>query len=243
MFSKDNVKGIITGAVITSILSATVVFAAPVEKVKKVFFNNIKIYIDGNQIQPKDAQGNVVEPFIMDGTTYLPIRAVSNAFAKSVQWDGKTNSVYIGKAPDETSSAWLEEMDYFNRNIGETNKWRNWQISKDKDSTGASYDHGILGELYYDNEQYIEYLLNQKYKNFKGKIALHFDTRSTKEELKVQIYGDDKLIYTSPTITGGVLPVDFNVDVTGVIKLKIKFLGTSAGEETRFGIVNAGLYE
>jgi hypothetical protein len=48
-------------------------------------------------IQPKDANGKVVEPFISDGTTYLPVRAVCQALGKDIIWDGDTNSVYIGK--------------------------------------------------------------------------------------------------------------------------------------------------
>ncbi|MBQ9976669.1 MAG: hypothetical protein IJP16_09160 [Clostridia bacterium] len=47
-------------------------------------YNDIKICIDGNYITPKDAGGNVVEPFIINGTTYLPVRAVASALGKEV---------------------------------------------------------------------------------------------------------------------------------------------------------------
>ena len=35
------------------------------------------------------------EPFIYDGTTYLPVRAVGEAVGKTVGWDGKTNTVTL----------------------------------------------------------------------------------------------------------------------------------------------------
>ena len=61
--------------------------------------NGIKIFVDGQKINPKDAQGNSVQPFIYNGTTYLPVRAVADALGKAVYWDGPNYTVYLGKAP------------------------------------------------------------------------------------------------------------------------------------------------
>jgi len=41
----------------------------------------------------QDANGNYVEPFIIDGTTYLPVRGISNALNLGVGWDGENNTV------------------------------------------------------------------------------------------------------------------------------------------------------
>lgn len=57
--------------------------------------NGINILINGNTLIPKDVNGNIVEPFLIDGTTYLPIRAVSEALGKTVDWDGDTQTVSI----------------------------------------------------------------------------------------------------------------------------------------------------
>ena len=61
----------------------------------------ITINIDNNIINPKDANGNIVNPFIIDGTTYLPVRAVSESLGKNVAWNGETYSVYIADTKDE----------------------------------------------------------------------------------------------------------------------------------------------
>ncbi|MBE6572709.1 MAG: hypothetical protein E7656_10715 [Ruminococcaceae bacterium] len=71
-----------------------------------VTYDNIQIVLDGKTIDPKDALGNKVEPFIYNGTTYLPVRAVGEAFGKEVSWDGATKTVYIGAKPGEHES-WL----------------------------------------------------------------------------------------------------------------------------------------
>lgn len=59
-------------------------------------YAGIKLMVDGVEVTPKDAAGNAVEPFISNGTTYLPVRAVGNALGKEVEWDGNTKTVYIG---------------------------------------------------------------------------------------------------------------------------------------------------
>lgn len=60
-----------------------------------IHFNDIKININGVEITPKDANGESVEPFIINGTTYLPVRAVAEALNKKVNWNGETKTVFI----------------------------------------------------------------------------------------------------------------------------------------------------
>ncbi len=57
--------------------------------------SGINLQINGNKFIPKDANGKVVDVFVYNGTTYVPIRAVSEAFNKKVDWDEKTNTVVI----------------------------------------------------------------------------------------------------------------------------------------------------
>ncbi len=64
---------------------------------KTLKYRDIKIEINGQRITPKDATGKVVEPFIIDGTTYLPIRAISEALGLNVGWDGATSTVYLSE--------------------------------------------------------------------------------------------------------------------------------------------------
>lgn len=63
---------------------------------------NIKIIINGTELFATDANGKSVEPFVNDGTTYVPIRAIAEAFSKDVIWDSENNQVVIN--------------DYFNKN-------------------------------------------------------------------------------------------------------------------------------
>jgi len=62
-------------ALVVAVLLGTPVLAKNLSKTIEVFFKDIKIYVDGNLVTPKDASGRIVEPFISEGTTYLPVRA------------------------------------------------------------------------------------------------------------------------------------------------------------------------
>jgi len=102
----DKIKGFIAGILCTTIVSGLVLTtsASQLTRLVEIAYNNIKICIDGIFIEPKDATGKVVEPFILDGTTYLPVRAVANALGKEVSWDNTTKTVYLGEKPvTETS--------------------------------------------------------------------------------------------------------------------------------------------
>ncbi len=61
----------------------------------------VEIYVDGIEMRPTDVNGKAVETFIYNGTTYVPLRAVSQSLGKSVDWDGANNRVYIGERPGE----------------------------------------------------------------------------------------------------------------------------------------------
>jgi hypothetical protein len=50
-------------------------------------YRDIKIFIDGKELTPTDANGKVVEPFIYNGTTFVPLRAISEAFGAEVEWE------------------------------------------------------------------------------------------------------------------------------------------------------------
>lgn len=73
-------------------------------------YNDIKIVVDGKEITPKDANGNVVEPFIIDGTTYLPVRALANALGEDVSWEQSTSTVYIGEQPFRVNASILKQF-------------------------------------------------------------------------------------------------------------------------------------
>ncbi len=116
MLNKNKVQKIVMGGVAVAAIAGllfTSTFAETVEQTIKVAYNNIKIVIGGKQITPTDANGNAVQPFISNGTTYLPLRAVAKALNKNVIWNGTTGTIYLNDASykDGTYKASYDKLD------------------------------------------------------------------------------------------------------------------------------------
>ncbi len=182
----------------------------------EVTFRDIKIYSDGNLVNTGDS-----EAFIYNGTTYLPVRAIGDAFKKAVNWDGASSSIYIGIQPATTGqpTVLLEDLDYFTSDMGLDNSL----YDSGKDNVGTVHSSGITLK----RGGSTEYLLNGKYRKFSGTVGLPYSRRDDKGEKIMRVYGDGKLLYTSPIMTAGVQPSPFNIDVTGVLNLKIEFDNSS----------------
>lgn len=59
------------------------------------------VYVNDKLIVPTRRQcRKTVDVLLCKGTTYLPVRAVSNALDQAVAWDGASYSVYIGSHKD-----------------------------------------------------------------------------------------------------------------------------------------------
>lgn len=55
----------------------------------------INLFIEGNSPTLTDVNGKTVQPFVYDGTTYVPIRAVAESLGASIQYDSSTNTASV----------------------------------------------------------------------------------------------------------------------------------------------------
>lgn len=75
------------------------------------------------------------------------------------------------------------------------------------------------------NDGEVLYSLGGKYNKLAGTIFISADDKNLTGTASFEIYGDEKLLYTSPQISTGFLPQALDVDVTDVQVLKIKIYG------------------
>ena len=95
---KKNWKGILTGGTILALLAGTLAvptLAKVGSQTARLDYHNMKITLDGKEIQLTDSRGNSVEPFTIDGTTYLPVASLSRMLGLDVEWDGPNNTVIL----------------------------------------------------------------------------------------------------------------------------------------------------
>lgn len=96
---KSNIKPFIIGLLIGSLVcsSVAVAFAANYTATLKAVYRDIKVYVDDKKIDYYASNGAYAEPYIVNGTTYVPLRLFSEKLDKPVYWDGATSSIYIGE--------------------------------------------------------------------------------------------------------------------------------------------------
>lgn len=222
------------------LLFGSTISAKTVSETAQIFYNNIKIFINGGEIIPKDANGNETEAFIMNGTTYLPVRAISQAFGQEVEWDGATQNIYIGKKDQTKPDNYLDKIQYNDYKEGGDNSDFAVINGTVTDYNNNTYTNGLLffrqsynigiSDDSDDAQLSISYPLNSQYNNFKGKIVLpkaydiatwdkndNPDTNAT----DVWFYGDGKLLYKATNVTSS-MPFSFDINTKGVNQLTIK---------------------
>ena len=99
---KQNLKGFVTGIIVSALVFSMVgtSFAKSGTIQKELEYNNISVTLDGKKLDLRDAKGNSVEPFMFDGTNYLPVRALAEALGLNVTWDGTTHTVKLSSTTD-----------------------------------------------------------------------------------------------------------------------------------------------
>ena len=95
LLPKLHLTSFVAGLLLMFLLSGITALASTRTQTINVTFRGIRIVINDETVTPRDAAGNVVEPFIWEGTTYLPLRAVADAMGLTPSWDGSTSTVYL----------------------------------------------------------------------------------------------------------------------------------------------------
>ena len=64
-------------------------------EIEKEIYKDIKVFVDGKLIIPCDVNNNYVAPKNIDGTVYVPVRAIVEALSMKAEWDNDTRTVVI----------------------------------------------------------------------------------------------------------------------------------------------------
>ena len=229
---RQNARPFLAGA-LTALLGVSMIPAALALTSKKIDVSTgIRIFVNDSQINPTDSAGNPIEAFIYNGTTYLPVRAVSDALGTPVQWDGGTQSVYIGSHSSSTPAAYLSQMDSFNFKGA-------WYYDKMiKDNLGNEQAHAIY--MYgYATHGFTTFKLNGQYRRMTASYFQKYDERNKERETTLIISGDGRELWRG-TVSAGVDPIDLDIDITGVLELTFEY--PEGGVSSYTGLGEVALY-
>ncbi len=203
---KKRLQGLIAGVLIGATITGGVVFATTGTKTIEVIYNNIKVYKDNVLCELKDANGTIVEPFIYNGTTYMPVRGTANLAGMDVTWDGATQSVYL----------W-DEMSYdetFLTDVCPPYDTSSCDIFSSFKMSGKTYGNGIICWGY---NSVSLFNLNGKYSQLECVIG---HTSNDNREKSVTFIADGRTVKTF-ILEAEALPQKITIPLNNALQLKI----------------------
>lgn len=202
-------------------VATSVSFAAnTIKKTITVEYSGIKLVVDGVEVTPKDANGATVEPFVYNGTTYLPVRAVGNAIGKEVGWDGTTQTVYLGDIPGQSSNKYLDPYQTNYASVYQSDAAKSFSMMGEKYTQGVRFWGTYTGNYAYYN-------LNGHYSRISFDVG-HIDNVDTRDGT-LYVYADGEIVQQIG-LTGDMQTKHVEVDVNYALQVKlVKSEGTDRG--------------
>lgn len=192
------IQGIIVGILIGVLVGSVGVFASSRYIQKTLDYNNIKITLDGEELIPLGSDGSYVEPFIIDGVTYLPVRGISSALGLEVDWDGETKTVLL-TTPETSAAEDLNNMfDFLGVEATETDTVLKFATKDNAES--PTYLNVLLPiDAMTDLESIVAEIQTNGFNNFKeGDLNIHFEWDKEIKTITVKI--SPKLVFDIPEI-------------------------------------------
>lgn len=172
---KERIQGLITGVIIGAVCTGGVVFAKTAVETIEVNYDNIKVYKDNVLCELKDSNGSVIEPFIYNGTTYMPVRGTANLADMQVTWDGNTKSVYLWDDMVPNGTNFLEVCPPYEKSydceVFLQSEGKSFSMA------GTKYSNGLVLEYTGD---YALFNLNSKYSTIECTVGHSGDNQEAK---------------------------------------------------------------
>jgi len=218
----SGVKGFVLGIVVILTLSATVVAANPV--MRELVFG-VGVSFNGQMQEFNYAS----RPFVIDGTTFLPVRAIADMVGLEVDFNEATNTVLLttsygqGATPDIPTAQGnrLAETAFHGTNFNSSNSGLSTNVLASANIVGATHTNVTNYRVVNGNTAAeTHHNLGGAYTNLTGLFG-RMDGSNGTRSATVTILGDGVPIHTFDLLTGQ-MPVNLNVDVTGVQLLVVQ---------------------
>lgn len=194
--SKKKVLALTLSALILFLSFGATGYAATVQTALKAQFAAFKIMLNGQEAKLTDSQNKPVQPLLVNGVTYLPLRAFGDLFNKTVDWNNNLKQISIAdKANDavENLKAQLTEKDnqilILNSQLtAAKNKIADLE-DDDKDNEDIDDIISDLEDSLFDDYDYKDFgkdYLNNKYIIFEG-ITLDGDEDDIEIEIELDL--------------------------------------------------------
>jgi len=186
-------------------------------------YNNIKVLYNGVQVP------TTVEPFIVNGTTYIPLRMMAGVFNKDITWDGTSYTINVKDKADPGYEAQMSAKDAEIQRLKTQIEDLNDEIDGLENDLADYEDEDDDDEEFQGDLDDLEDLLNEDYGDYEElewDISLSGDEDDIEVEIAIDFddYEDDfndlsekKLKTLVEDIVNDIWDEFEDTDVTGVI--------------------------
>ncbi len=150
----------------------------------------------------------------------MPVRAVGEALGKKVDWDGATQTVYVGQKPGEVNymTEAIEPYKVFNASVYTLSNPEKFSMA------GVGYNTGyVFGDF---TTSYLLFNLDGQYSEISGTLGAVNWTYTTKRDLNIYLDGE---LYKTVTVDPLGMPADITIPVEGVMQLRLESPYVSIG--------------
>ena len=109
---KGKLTSFLAGMLTVVLLMTLTVSALAADGSLSLTVNPIRVLVNGEVFQPKDAQGNDALVFTYNGTTYAPLRALAEAYGLEVGYDAANKIATVNVPETGTITAPAPSMDF-----------------------------------------------------------------------------------------------------------------------------------
>ncbi len=236
---KQNILSFLAGVLAAATLAGLAQPALATLSSKTIeVLTGVDIYVDGVEMKPTDANGKAVETFVYNGTTYVPLRAVSQSLGYNVNWDGANQRAYIGEMPGEKQ--YLMEV-CPPHTLHHYNSWHRCGTYFAENTEyflmgGKKYTNGLTMAGCYSADTYALFNLNGKYSSLRLTIG---PVDGADDPSDIVFIVDGKIVAEYEVDTGD-YPQEITVPLNGGLQLQI--VTSENGGRYRTGLGNIEIY-
>jgi len=212
--SKERLKGIGIGLVMCAAIFAGVMMVSAQTLMRSITYG-VRVNLHGQELHFSDD----MRPFLMDGRTFLPVRAISEVLELPVDFDTATNTVYLGNRFVRQRTS-LQQAAPFHRQLVNAT-WGSIEAPRSIRMVGTTYYDVITFPVVGDGrEVFTEHNLHGQFTMLTGYVGT--TDEGVNWQTTLYIYGDGALLDSYEVISGNV-PIPISVFVEGIQILRIEF--------------------
>jgi hypothetical protein len=221
MSKLKNVRMLTCGFLIGAVCFSGIAYAADAMKLDAYF--GVKLIHNGIDKTP-----DVKKPFIVDGSTYVPLRVVSEILGTPIEWDGANNAVVLGQKVDGEP---LPAPSSIDKDVSD-------KLVNNEDMVIGGKSYGSKGTKIYTNNYAaiirkplvttVKYDLNAQYSTLT--VTLGMDDKDNSDATRTISFKDqDGKVIKQLVLSKGAVQEAVKLSVKGVLQLSVEISNIDSG--------------